>query len=313
MVKLSDKRVGCLVRRVVVHGEKPGDIHTTYGVSVRRVQQLAKLYRETGRYPLLVKNRRPLVVLAREEKALIDRAVRESKLCGAVTLRLYIAKYYGRNLPYGKIHQHLLATGVSSPDKKKQKQRRYCRYERNHSFSLVHLDWHESKAIPGKWVCTVEDDASRLLLAGEEFDNAIEENNIELMRISIRKAFDTYSAAIREVNTDKGSQFYANTPTRKGERGESAFEKHLKKQGIKHIPSRRNHPQTNGKEERWFRTYEENRTKFKTFKEFMNWYNNKIHLGLNRKEGVTPKEAVLYKLQPESLIGLFHKNVVKTK
>ena len=59
------------------------------------------------------------------------------------------------------------------------------------------------------------------------------------------------------------------------------------------------------KEERWFRTYEENRLKFDTFKEFIEWYNNKINLGLNRKEGVTPNEAVLHKLRAASLLGLF--------
>jgi hypothetical protein len=54
-----------------------------------------------------------------------------------------------------------------------------------------------------------------------------------------------------------------------------------------------------------FRTYNENRAKFKSFKEFLNWYNNRIHLGLNRKKGVTPNEAVFHKLRPESLLGLF--------
>ena len=37
----------------------------------------------------------------------------------------------------------------------------------------------------------------------------------------------------------------------------------------------------------------------------MKWYNDKIHLGLNRKEGITPNEAAINKLQPESVLGLF--------
>ena len=45
--------------------------------------------------------------------------------------------------------------------------------------------------------------------------------------------------------------------------------------------------------------------KFKYFKEFMDWYNNKLHLGLSRKEGIILNDAIIYKLRPESLFGLF--------
>jgi hypothetical protein len=45
--------------------------------------------------------------------------------------------------------------------------------------------------------------------------------------------------------------------------------------------------------------------KFKSFKEFIKWYNDKIHLGLSRKEGITPNEAIINKLQPEAILGLF--------
>ena len=56
------------------------------------------------------------------------------------------------------------------------------------------------------------------------------------------------------LNTDKGAQFYANKKGADG-KGISEFEVFLQKQEIQHIPSRRNHPQTNGKEERWFRLF----------------------------------------------------------
>ena len=118
-------------------------------------------------------------------------------------------------------------------------------------------------------------------------------------------AYEKYSSVIRECNSDKGSQFYNNTKNKEGERNKNEFELFLEMNNINHITSRRNHPQTNGKEERWFRTYEENRHKFKSFKEFMDWYNNMIHLGLSRKEGITPNEAIGFKLQPEAVLGLF--------
>ena len=251
-----------------------------------------------------MKNRRPRTSLTDEEKELICKALVESKLCGAVTLRLFIAKYYHKNLPYGKIHSYLLENKVSKPDEKKQKQRKYCRYQRKHSFSLGHMDIHESKAVPGKQVIVWEDDASRKILAGGEFDNATTNNAKKIVKEAKKAAWDDYSALLIALNTDRGAQFYANKKGADG-KGISEFETFLQEQEIQHIPSRRNHPQTNGKEERWFRTYEENRLKFKTFNEFIEWYNNKINLGLNRKEGVTPNEAILSKLRTASLIGLF--------
>ena len=243
--------------------------------------------------------------LSDEDKILIDKALDESFLEGAVTLRLYITKRYNKKLPYNKIHKYLLEKGVSQEDGKKKRQRKYCRYERDHSFSLVHLDWHDSKFVDGKYVSVVEDDASRLILCGGEFDNEESINNINLMKHAIKIAYEKYSAVIREANSDKGTQFYNSKLNNDGTRSLSEFEKFLDKKEIKHILSRIKHPQTNGKQERWFRTYEENRHKFKSFNEFTNWYNNKIHLGLNRKEGVTPNEAVINKLPPESILGLF--------
>lgn len=304
MVKLKERKLEWALKQ---KGKTNKELAFICGVKVRRFQQLKAEYRRTCKIPRLDPNRRPKTGLTEEEKLLIDKAVKESKFNGAVKIRLYINKYYDKRLPYGKIHRYLLTQDISKPDKKKQKQRKYCRYERKHSFSLGHEDVHESKVIPGKQVIAWEDDASRLILAGGEFDHATTENTIKIAKEAKKVAWEKYSATLLALNTDKGSQFFANKKDSKGEKGISEFENFLEKEGIKHIPSRRNHPQTNGKEERWFRTYNEKRKEFNNFKEFKDWYNNSIHLGLNRKEGVTPNEAALHKLRPESLLGLFFK------
>ena len=301
MVKLKEGKLKWTLKQ---KDKKNSDLAFICGIKVRRFQQLKQQFRESGVVPILKKNRRPRTLLTDEEKEIIDKALDESKLCGAVTLRLYITKYYHKNLPYGKIHSYLLGNKISKPDEKKQKQRKYCRYQRKHSFSLGHMDIHESKVLPGKQVIVWEDDASRNILAGGEFNNATANNAIKVVKEAKKVAWTKYSALLIALNTDKGSQFYANKKDADG-KGISEFEIFLQKQEIQHIPSRRNHPQTNGKEERWFRTYEENRLKFDTFKEFIEWYNNKINLGLSRKEGVTPNEAVLHKLRAASLLGLF--------
>lgn len=303
MVKLKEGKLGWALKQ---EAKKNKDLASICGIGVRRFQQIKAEYRMTGAIPKLVKARRPRTGLLETDRELIDKALRESRLCGAVSIRLYISKYYGRDIPYGKVHKHLLAKGISHEDLKKKAQRKYRLYIRDHTFSLVHLDWHESKAFPGKQVCVVEDDASRMLLCGGEFDSATAEASMQLMDKAIEAA-ESYSSSIREANTDRGSQFYANKFGKDGVRGFSEFEKFLVLRGIRHIPSRRNHPQTNGKNERWFRTYEENREKFGSFNEFMEWYNNRIHLGLSRKIGITPIEAALFSLQSGSLLGLFYR------
>ena len=127
---------------------------------------------------------------------------------------------------------------------------------------------------------------------------------IKIFETAIKLAWEKYSAIIREANSDQGTQFMNTTLTKTGERTLSKFELFLKERNIHFIPSRRNHPQTNGKQERWFRTYEKNRGKFKSFNEFVKWYNNTIHLGLDRTKGITPNEAIQENLQPESILNL---------
>ena len=68
--------------------------------------------------------------------------------------------------------------------KKKQVNRKEekngIRYERKHSLSAGHMDWHEPSG--GPRVCAVLDDASRKILAGGEFANATAENSIKLIK-----------------------------------------------------------------------------------------------------------------------------------
>jgi len=304
MVRLKERKLEWAFKQKD-NGIANKEIYPLLNIKKRRFQQLYTEYKMTGKIPSLKNNRRPKTYLSDEQKALIDNALKESKLYGAVHLRLYIKKYHAQNIPHNKIHSYLLKRGISEEDEKKQRQRVYHLYERDHSFSLGHLDWHVSKCIPGKQVCVLIDDAGRKIISGGEFDNAFEKYVIQIIKEGIKTVYEDYSSVWREINTDKGSQFYANKKDAEGEKGKTEFELFLEKNNIKHIPSRRNHPQTNGKNERWFRTYEENRMKFKTFKEFIDWYNNKIHLGLSRKEGITPNEATGFKLQPEAIIGLF--------
>ena len=57
------------------------------------------------------------------------------------------------------------------------------------------MDWFFNGKY-GRWVCAVLDDASRMILAAGEFDNATAENSIKLLDEAYRKYL--YIAPIRE-------------------------------------------------------------------------------------------------------------------
>ena len=302
MVKLREDKLKWALKQ---KDKKNKELASLCGIGLRRFLQLKSEYNKTGEIPKLKPQRRPKTFLKPEEIELLDKAIKDSKLTSTVMLRLYISKYYSKDLPYNKINEYLLKQGITKEDPKKKKQRKYCRYEREHSLSLGHMDYHESRCIKDKQLIVWLDDASRYILAGGEYKEATTANAIEVVKKAQKVAAEKFYGILRELNTDKGCQFYANKFNDKGEKGISEFEIFLQKEGIKHIPSRRNHPQTNGKNERWHRTYEEKRNLFDSFDEFIQWYNKRIHLGLSRTEGITPLETIHYKLPEDCLWRLY--------
>ena len=153
----------------------------------------------------------------------------------------------------------MLEKGFASEQESKQKRRKpWVRYERDHSLSAVHMDWHISRAVSGKQVCVVLDDASRKVLSGGEFDSASAENSVLLLKEALENLQIKYNLGIRECISDHGTQFYADKRDKQG-KADHFFENFLKEQGVRQILCGVNHPQTNGKVEKWFDFYEKHR------------------------------------------------------
>ena len=297
MVKLNQTRIKWLVRQVTRHGKKPAEVAAVYGMSARRVQQLVRQYRETGEMPALNKLRRPSTPLSEEQRKLVYDAHLKHKV-GARLLKVALDEDHpGNRISKNKIHQYLSGLGFSKPDKKKQKQRKRCRYERKHAGSLGHMDSYECKWKDNMRLITFLDDASRKILAATEIPHATAQNAIAVAASAIREAWK-HNLIIKQVNTDHGSEFMSN---HKAEKNRHQFLTYLDSQGIQHIPSRVNNPQTNGKLERWHQEYAKHRPSFTTLTEFITWYNDRIHGELHTR----PQRAYLQKLPPESILGCF--------
>ncbi|MCA1819227.1 MAG: DDE-type integrase/transposase/recombinase [Halobacteriales archaeon] len=305
MVKLDDAWIAWFVPRAAKGVEGCAFWAAKKGVSVRHLQRLVKRFRDTGVAPKLNPERRPKAPpLTTDEKRLIDE-VHANTPRGATKLWRELQRR-GHFVPKMKIHAYYRVKGWTKPNPRKQKRRSRCRYEREHSCSLVHADWHRT-SLQQPYVIAYLDDASRKIMAAQE-ENAIStEVSITCFDAACEHA-KAHGAEIREVNTDRGTEFYVS-PKRDGRTGTSQFGIHLEQLGVRHILSRVNNPQTNGKLERFWHEYDRHRWRYATLQEFVDWHNEQIHDALWLEMYENPREAFQRKLPPEVLLGVFLRQV----
>lgn len=269
-------------------------------VTQRRVQQVLKQYKDLGREPVYGENvgrpRRPYD----EKEAQIVKEAHERYRFGARMLEYVIRKQYKVRISHNRIHMYLKAQKLAQEDLKKQKRRKWVRYERDHSMSAGHIDWHEWDGT-GIKVCVILDDASRMVLAGGEFS----EINTENSKLVIDQMVDKFwwLCPMREVILDHGSEFGAHRIHDDGS-WNGDFKDHLEKYGIKPILARIKHPQTNGKLERFFGEYKKHRSAFSSFDQFVSWYNNRPHGSLNLERLETPEMAFRRKMPQEAYFSI---------
>ena len=173
------------------------------------------------------------------------------------------------------VYRILHREGLNHPLTKPRIKRTYRRWQRIHSNSLWQCDL---KLVGVRWLITILDDHSRYVTASEIFSESSAENVIGLFD----QAIHDYTKP-REILTDHGSQFWS---VRKGE---SSFDTYCASKGIKHVLGGIRKPTTQGKIERWFRTYDQEHARFPFHRKFIQYYNyERPHMALNYK---TPAEV----------------------
>jgi putative transposase len=288
MVKLSERKIRWIVQEKL-RGRGTGEIALIQRVSRRRIEQLWQAYRRTGIVPALKKPGRPKNAATTISEATLVLKTYDLLKVNALTLEHVLKRDYGLMIPHNRIHAVLKEAGRALPEPSKQRRRKWVRYEREHSMSLWHTDWKQLDT--GEWWIVYLDDASRLVTGYGVFQDPTAENAMMVLEQATAK----YGCPL-EMLTDRGSQFYASEGERK-EKGISQFEQHLADRGIKHILCRVNHPQTNGKLERFYGVYEQKRHQFKNIEEYVHWHNEiKPHLSLNYE---TPIQVFQRKLPME--------------
>ena len=255
-------------------------------ISVRRVDEVWKEYLMTGEIPVIGKRvGRPMIPIEEWEKELVKRFYEKYRV-SADTLERLIERDEDKHLSHYKIHKILLDLGYAEKKAKKDVRKKdWIRYQRMHSLTAVHIDWHYDGNV---WVFAVIDDASRKILAEIECSSPTTKMSIEGMKIALN------FGKIKQVISDHGSQFMNNMD------GYSEFQEFLKLYKIKHIKCKIKHPQSNGKVEKWFECYDKHRKAFKTAEEFVRRYNEvRPHRSLNFDALETPGQAFIRKRRKE--------------
>lgn len=303
VVKLNDRKIRYIVREKIKNRSSKR-IAAEMKVSVSTVKRVWMHYLRTKELISIKKFGRPRKEIEPELEDLILEVHKEQNL-GARRLEQIIEFKYGVHIPHNAIHRVLLKHNLAQPTPNKKRRRKpWIRYEREHSLTAVHIDWHDSDAVPGKKVCALLDDSSRFILAGIETDHATADQSIGLVQRLLAEYGNV--RMVEEIISDHGSQFHANKKDKNGN-SESRFETFLTENSIKHIKGRIKHPQTNGKFEKWNDTYEKNRIRFQNFDNFVNWYNTvRYHEALDTDHYLqTPWDAFWSRLPPACILRVF--------
>ena len=274
--------------RVLNDGASKYQARKIAGITKQRVYQVWNDYNKTGEIPVIGKKvGRPKRPITEEERTLVKEAYKLYRLSADALERL-IFRDKGKHIPHNHIHRILIELGYAEVGKPGIKRKiNWIRYERKHSLTAVHIDWHQ-RPDDGPWAFAVIDDASRKMLALVECGNPTTEKSIEGMEEALTHG------KILQCIMDHGSQFVSNIG------GDSLFQAFLAKQEIKPIFCRIKHPQSNGKVEKWFDTYERHRDAFINKEEFLEWYNEiRPHRSLNWTDLETPNQAFERKKKAE--------------
>lgn len=256
-------------------GESVAEICAAAQIPRRTVYDWLRRYRLHGLEGLQPKSKRPHTI-ERTQTEIVDeiKTVRVRTGWGPQKIAGYL-RTQGSPVGHMTVYRTLLAVGLNRPLTKPRIKRTYRRWQRMRPNSLWQCDL---KLVPPRWLVGILDDCSRFVPGSEHFTEGTAENVIWLWDRAIHEF-----GRPREALTDHGSVFWS---VRKGE---SSFDRYCKEQGIKHIMGGIGKPTTQGKIERWFRTYDLEHSRFDLHTKFIHYYNwERPHMSLNYK---TPAEV----------------------
>ena len=238
-------------------------------------------YRQHGLEGLTPKSRRPHTIHRTPNQVANEVITIRQKTAWCPHKIAGYLRTQGTPVGHMTVYRILRSSGLNRPLTKPRTRRTYKRWQRKRSNSLWQCDL---KLVGAEWLITLLDDHSRYVTGSEIFKEGTTENVIWLLDQAVHEY-----AKPREILTDHGSQFWSVRG------GESNFDTYCQRQRIKHILGGIGKPTTQGKIERWFRTYDLEHARFELHRKFIHYYNyERPHMALNYK---TPAEVYFQDVQ----------------
>jgi len=272
-------------------------------ITPRWARELYRRYKETSQYPYPRKPGKKPKPISEEDISRVLAMKNKHPLSGALTIEKLLDRE-GKHIPHNRIHRILKEKGLAKSEPKKQKRRKWIRYERKHTNSLWHTDWFENVENGNKMIL-YEDDASRFIPKGKVFSHATAENSKSVLKDTLIEYYKP-----KQVISDHGTQF--TSLPRKGclDPEPNTYQTCLENLGIKHIKSRVNHPQSNGKVERAGGTIRRLTEHFGSLDRALEYYNfERPHWSLNIDECETPFKAYIRKMWPSTRRKFLRENI----
>ena len=281
MYKLTFKKRVWIVKQYNL-GISATKIAVSQKINRRAVYQILETYKEYGWDGLKDHKTGRSETILNQTAVIVILDLRKRFGYGACHIE-HILKQRGFAISHRQIEKILVRNGMVEPNVKKQRPRKWVRYELPNPNDLWHTDW-SFDPFTNQNLAVYIDDRTRLITCFGIFKRATAENSIALLYSGIAE----YGKP-KAIMTDHGAQYYANHPNAQQEK--TLFRSTLDILGIKHSLARVNRPQTNGKVERFFRTYKEEYAigTFSSLGEYIKHYNEvRLHMSLFYK---TPKEV----------------------
>lgn len=290
MRKLNRLKIRWIIREMRKRELSVWQIAKQQGITPRWARELYNLYVETGEYPYPKPAGRSPKPISEEDRASVLAMKSKHPLSGATTLEKLLA-HEGKHIPHNRIHKILKKDGLAKDEPKKQKRRKWIRYQRKHSRSLYHTDWFECIE-KEKHTILYLDDASRFMCGGRSFDNATAENS----KLVLESAIALYGRP-KQAMSDHGPQFTSLPRDSCPDPELNVFQEYLDEQDIAQILARVKHPQSNGKVEKAGDTIKKLTQHFGSLERALEYYNyERPHWSLNIEACETPFQAYIRKM-----------------
>ena len=252
-----------VITAVTLEGVSVAEAARRYGVHRSWIYKLLARYESEGEAAFESRSRRPrsspnatppeTVSLLRELRAQLVAAGLDA---GAETLAWHLAQHHDITLSRSTVHRILVREGLITPEPKKRPRSSYLRFQADQpnecwqsDFTHYRLTHPDGRPGPDVEIITWLDDHSRYAL----HLSAHHRITTPIVLGTFTQATDLHGYPAATL-TDNGMVYTVRYAGRGRQGGRNAFENHLRQHGITQKNVAPNHPQTQGKVERFQQT-----------------------------------------------------------